>query len=198
MTISAVRTINRGSSLSGCARGLTLIETVLALVIILIVIGIGLAYQFDARDKDLLQKAAVKLEAMSSRGHAMSVLNQKPFWLRIEHDKVVLAGADIRSPVPEEFTESSGLTADRDYGESHEEIYDTLAAGEAVIAIRRWGAKEDAWIRPEPGESVIWHFQSTGLCEPISIRVAKDESYVIMQMNPLTARVDDREAVFVQ
>ena len=71
MTISAVRTINRGSSLSGCARGLTLIETVLALVIILIVIGIGLAYQFDARDKDLLQKAAVKLEAMSSRGHAM-------------------------------------------------------------------------------------------------------------------------------
>ena len=140
----------------------------------------------------------MKLEAMSSRGHAMSVLNQKPFWLRIEHDKVVLAGADIRNPVPEEFNESSGLTADREYGESHEEIYDTLAAGEAVIAIRRWGAKEDAWIRPEPGESVIWHFQSTGLCEPISIRVAKDESYGIMQMNPLTARVDDREAVFVQ
>ena len=51
---------------------------------------------------------------------------------------------------------------------------------------------------PEEGESVVWQFQSTGLCEPISIRVAKAESYIIMHMNPLTARVDEEESVIMQ
>jgi hypothetical protein len=94
--------------------------------IILVVIGIGLVYQFNSQDKELLRKTSVKIEAMSSRGHAMSVLHQKPFWLRIEHDKVVLAGADVRNQDlldPDGFPE---LTEDGEFSESNEEIYDTL------------------------------------------------------------------------
>ena len=135
---------------------------------------------------------------MSSRGHAMSVLHQKPFWIRIERDKVVLAGADVRQQEPEDQIGVSGLTEDEEFSESNEEVYDTLEAGEAVIALRRWGTQEDAWIEPEEGESIVWQFQSTGLCEPVSIRVAREDSYIIMHMNPLTARVDEEEAVIVQ
>ncbi len=166
--------------------------------IILVVIGIGLVYQFNSQDKELLRKTSVKIEAMSSRGHAMSVLHQKPFWHRIEHDKVVLAGADVRSQDLLDPDALPGLTEDGEFSESNEEIYDTLEAGEAVIAIRRWGTKEDAWIRPEKGESVIWQFQSAGLCEPVSIRVAREDSYIIMHMNPLTARVDEEESLIMQ
>ena len=177
---------------------MTLLETILALVVILVVISVGLTYQFNSQDKELLRKASVKIEAMSSRGHAMSVLHQKPFWLRIEHDKVVLAGADVRSQDLVDPDALPGLTEDGEFSESNEEIYDTLEAGEAVVTIRRWGTKEDAWIRPEKGESVIWQFQSTGLCEPVSIRVEREDSYIIMHMNPLTARTDEEEAVIMQ
>ena len=177
---------------------MTLLETILAMVIVLVVIGVGLAYQFTSNDKELLRKASIRIEAMSSRGHAMSVLHQKPFWIRIEHDKVVLAGADVRGQEPEDQIGASGLTDDEEFSESNEEVYDTLEAGEAVIALRRWGTQDDAWIEPEEGESIVWQFQSTGLCEPVSIRVAREDSYIIMHMNPLTARVDEEEAVIVQ
>ncbi len=177
---------------------MTLLETILAMVIVLVVIGVGLAYQFTSNDKELLRKASIRIEAMSSRGHAMSVLHQKPFWIRIEHDKVVLAGADVRGQEPEDQIGASGLTDDEEFSESNEEVYDTLEAGEAVIALRRWGTQDDAWIEPEEGESIVWQFQSTGLCEPVSIRLAREDSYIIMHMNPLTARVDEEEAVIVQ
>ncbi len=195
---SAVRTKNRLAWRAGEQRGMTLLETILAMVIVLVVIGVGLAYQFTSNDKELLRKASIRIEAMSSRGHAMSVLHQKPFWIRIEHDKVVLAGADVRGQEPEDQIGASGLTDDEEFSESNEEVYDTLEAGEAVIALRRWGTQDDAWIEPEEGESIVWQFQSTGLCEPVSIRVAREESYIIMHMNPLTARVDEEEAVIVQ
>ncbi|HAO94892.1 MAG TPA: hypothetical protein DCQ96_02450 [Verrucomicrobiales bacterium] len=198
MMTSAVRTKNRLAWRAGEQRGMTLLETILAMVIVLVVIGVGLAYQFTSNDKELLRKASIRIEAMSSRGHAMSVLHQKPFWIRIEHDKVVLAGADVRGQEPEDQIGASGLTDDEEFSESNEEVYDTLEAGEAVIALRRWGTQDDAWIEPEEGESIVWQFQSTGLCEPVSIRVAREESYIIMHMNPLTARVDEEEAVIVQ
>ncbi len=197
MTISAARS-NKRILQSGWQGGLTLLETILAMMVILLVIGVGVSFQIGSDDKEVLRKASIRIEAMSSRGHAMSVLHQKPFWLRIEHDKVVLAGADVRNQDLLEMEASSGLMEDVDYSESNEEIYDTLEAGEAVIEIRRWGTQEDAWVRPEEGQSVIWQFQSTGLCEPVSIRIAKEESYIIMHMNPLTARIDEEEAVIMQ
>ena len=198
MMTSAVRTKSRLTWRTGQQRGMTLLETILAMVIVLVVIGVGLAYQFTSNDKELLRKASIRIEAMSSRGHAMSVLHQKPFWIRIEHDKIVLAGADVRRQAPEDQVGISGLTEDEEFSESNEEIYDTLEAGETAIALRRWGTQDDAWIEPEEGESIVWQFQSTGLCEPVSIRVAREESYIIMHMNPLTARVDEEEAVIVQ
>ena len=111
MMTSAVRTKNRLAWRAGEQRGMTLLETILAMVIVLVVIGVGLAYQFTSNDKELLRKASIRIEAMSSRGHAMSVLHQKPFWIRIEHDKVVLAGADVRRQGGRESTPSGSIVA---------------------------------------------------------------------------------------
>ena len=178
--------------------GFTLLEVILAVSLILMVIGLGLVYRFNSQEKELLRKASIKIEAMASRGHAMSALHQKPFWLRIEHDKVVLAGANVRSQGLADQDTRAGLTADGEFSESNEEIYDTLESGSAAVALRRWGTQEDAWIRPEKGESVIWQFQSTGLCEPVSIRVAGEDGFIVMHMNPLTARVDEEESLIEQ
>ena len=178
--------------------GFTLLEVILAVSLILMVIGLGLVYRFNSQEKELLRKASIKIEAMASRGHAMAVLHQKPFWLRIEHDKVVLAGADVRSQDLVNLDAPAGLTEDGEFSESNEEIYDTLESGAAAMALRRWGTQEDAWIRPEEGESVIWQFQSTGLCEPVSIRVAGEDGFIVMHMNPLTARVDEEESLIEQ
>ena len=63
----------------------------------------------------------------------------------------------------------------------------------AIVSIRRWGTREDAWLRPVEEEFAIWQFQSTGLCEPVSIKLETEKSWMILHMNPLTARVDEEE-----
>ena len=193
MMISAVRT--RGNELRrlGLRRGFTLLEAILAMVLMLIVISIGLAYNYDAGDKETLRKAAVTIERMASQGHAMSVLHQKPIWLRFEENMVVLAGADVTAePVRDPDAPPVWLEEGEQEEETHEKVYDTFG-GDAVVSIRRWGTGEDAWVRPEEDEFFIWQFQSTGLCEPISIKLETEDSWMILHMNPLTARVDEEE-----
>ena len=136
MTLAARSNSSRPQS--GLHGGLTLLETILAMMVILLVIGVGVSFQIRSDTDEILRKASIRIEAMSSRGHAMSVLHQKPFWIRVEHDKVILAGADVRSTGPEDPTVVAGLTEDEDFSESNEEIYDTLDSGETVVALRRW------------------------------------------------------------
>ena len=51
MMTSAVRTKNRLAWRAGEQRGMTLLETILAMVIVLVVIGVGLAYQFTSNEQ---------------------------------------------------------------------------------------------------------------------------------------------------
>ena len=177
---------------SGRRGGFTLLECVLAMSLMMMIIGIGLIFYFNAGDKEILRRGAISIESMSSRAHAMSVMHQKPFWIRFEDDKVVLVGADIRSKPEIEPGGPPAWLEDGEEEETNETVYETWE-GEAIVSIRRWGTRDNAWIRPEKGEFHIWHFQSTGLCEPISIKLETEKSWLILHMNPLTARIDDEE-----
>ena len=158
--------------------------------LMILIIGIGLVFYFNAGDQKILRRGATSIEAMASRGHAMAVLHQKPFWLRFEDNKVVLVAADVRrAPLEEEVTPP---WLDGPEEETNEVIYDTYE-GDAVVSLRRWGMQDDDWIRPEGEERVIWKFQSTGLCEPVTIRLETEKSWLVLYMNPLTARVEDEE-----
>jgi hypothetical protein len=48
-------------------------------------------------------------------------------------------------------------------------------------------------LEPNEDQALTWQFQSTGLCEPVGIRLEVEDSWVIMRMHPLTARVEEEE-----
>jgi prepilin-type N-terminal cleavage/methylation domain-containing protein len=176
----------------GPRAGMTLLEVVIALSLVALIVGIGAVKYADGAEERALRTSAGKIEAMASRGHAMSILHQKPFWLRFEEGRVVLAGADVKAapvegdepyiPDPEDFDESPSM----------ETVYDEFQS-EVFLSLRRWGSPEDAWIEPDEDTSVTWQFQSTGLCEPVGIRLVSGESWIEMHMHPLTARVESEE-----
>ena len=194
MTTSAARILNNGGR--PAARhpsGMTLLELVIAMSLIVVILGLGVVHFVADSGEREIRQAVSKVEAMASRGHAMAILHQKPFWLRLEPGRIVLAGAEIE----ERRGEDDLFMEDLEWaGEevSNEVIYDSFST-DTVIGLRRWGAKEDAWIFPKETPTgmitVSWNFQSSGLCEPVAFRVERDESWVEMQMHPLTARIEE-------
>ena len=175
----------------GVRPGFSLIEMVLALTLVMLIVGIGAIGYSNGRDERLLSEATSKIEAMSSRGHAMSILHQKAFWIRIDRNRITLFGADI-SPQASANDEEEYSTDWDEEGERSEVVYDEYST-EAQISLRRWGAGDDDWTVSDEDGEVAWHFQSTGVCEPVSIRVQKDASWIVMNMHPLTARVEEEE-----
>ena len=172
---------------------MTLLEVVIALSLVALIVGIGVLKYEDSYEERTIRQGAAKIEAMASRGHAMSILHQKPFWLRFEEGKVVLAGADLKNPIPDEEEERIDSKWDELEGpESLEVIYDEYAT-DAFISVHRWGTKEDDWVEPNEDRVITWQFQSTGLCEPVGIRLEVEDSWLVMHMHPLTARVEEEE-----
>lgn len=171
---------------------MTLLEVVIALSLVALIVGIGVIKYEDGSEERAIRQGASRIEAMASRAHAMSILHQKPFWLRFEEGRVILAGADINTPVADEGERSDLKWDSLERPESREVIYDEYAT-EALLSVNRWGTAEDEWLEPNEDEQLTWQFQSTGLCEPVGIRLEVEDSWVIMRMHPLTARVEDEE-----
>lgn len=170
---------------------MTLLEVVIALSLAGLVAGIGVVRYEDSYEERTLRKASSKIEAMASRGHAMSILHQKPFWLRFEEGKVVLAGADISTPKADEEAEQFRWE-EQETPETREVVYDEYAT-DAALSLHRWGTADDEWTDAIEEVSVTWQFQSTGLCEPVGIRLEIEDSWLVMHMHPLTARVDEED-----
>lgn len=163
----------------------------IALSLVALIVSIGTISYASGRDERLLRETAIRIEAMSSRGHAMSILHQKPFWLRLEEGMIVLAGADVNPPPVED---EDRLEAWEEETLSSEVIYeDYVPDGSIAVSLRRWGAAPKDWSQPSEEETVEWQFQSTGLCEPVAIRIESGESYIVLYMHPLTARVEEEE-----
>ncbi len=171
---------------------MTLLEVVIALSLVALIVGIGVLKYEDGTEERVIRQGASKIEAMASRAHAMSILHQKPFCLRFEVGKVVLAGADVKKPAVDEEERSDAKWDESERPETLEVIYDEYAT-EALISLHRWGTDDDEWLEPDEDRGLTWQFQSTGLCEPVGIRLEVEDSWVVMHMHPLTARVEEEE-----
>ena len=160
--------------------GISLLEVVVALVVIGLLTSLGLtAFNGRADDKDL-KEAALELEAMTGRARSLAFLQQKPYRIALTEERTI----QLEKPSPSD-TETSGYSP-----------LDTFKAN-VDISLRHWGAKDDDWISFDPkdpeAKPIYWYFSSTGLCEPISIRLLDGENWIVLHMDPLTGRVQEEE-----
>lgn len=166
---------------------MTLLELIVAMVIISLIATMGLvAYNGQADDK-ALRTAASKIEALASKGHTQAYLRQTPHRLALLDDRTLVleSAMNQQSSTP---------------GESHDQRYREVDRFQAdvTVSLRRWGAKEDTWLNPiitkESSRPHYWQFTPAGLCEPLSIRLVDGQNWIILDMNPLTARVKDQQS----
>lgn len=172
-------------------QGFTLLETVLAMSLMILILGVSIGLLFTSDEEEVLREAATEIEAMATQAHAQAVLLQKPFKLRFEPGRVVLLGAASQGHEGEDEGEQSdnfgGFVPIREF--RFAEDYDHL---DFQVGVRGFHAADDDWRIPQGNdESVDWRFSHSGLCEPVSIRVQTGDSWIELDMHPLTAQVRD-------
>ena len=187
---------NKSSSFSS-QRGFTLLEVMVTVGIIGLLFGFVIFSYNPDSNTDKMKKATIEMEALSARAHTMAMLHQQPFWLRFERNRVILQGGDLSAV----DTSSQGPSREReeDLDEDDEERspivdFDTFEFPDGMeVFVRRWGAPANRWFHQEKDTDpvIFWNFAENGLCEPLSLRFEIGESWVVLEMDPLTALVAD-------
>lgn len=165
------------------SRGITLLELVVAMVIVGIIATVGLvAYNGRADDKNL-RIAAIKIEGLASKGHTRAFMQQTPHRLTFASETKVLLETVSKN----------------EQNDTHTYVSLDSFSSDIKIAVRRWGAKEGDWIKPVNNTNAAasvqhWDFSSNGLCEPISIKLSENDNWIILWLDPLTGRIRDEES----
>ena len=170
-------------------RGFTLIEILVGFCLLFLIIGVG-AYSLSAQSaKKKIVEPATELQSLARRGMQMAITNRRPFVLAISENSIVLQESRIRSG-------SIGIVFD-DGPEPG--VIDSFELPEFMrFLVRSW---EDKYFRPpeevrsDDEEVYRWIFESSGICEPLGIKLICEEEgsegMLTMEFNPLTAQIQE-------
>ncbi len=170
-------------------RGFTLIEILVGFCLLFLIIGVG-AYSLSAQSaKKKIVEPANELQSLARRGMQMAITNRRPFVLAISENSIVLQESRIRSG-------SIGIVFD-DGPEPG--VIDSFELPEFMrFLVRSW---EDKYFRPpeevrsDDEEVYRWIFESSGICEPLGIKLICEEEgsegMLTMEFNPLTAQIQE-------
>lgn len=176
--ISAVRTNNR-------PRGFTLLEIVIVLAIAAMVMGGAAGFMVYSSDERVLRDVSGQIELLAKRARTTSILQQTPYALEFRLGIVrmlPLARAGIIGK------ERPGLG---DLAESVDDDQQVALKGDMQLSILRWNSEK--WLGTGKNSIHVWRFDPDGLCEPISIRLSLDKSWMEDSYHPLTATIRDSQ-----
>lgn len=206
--ISAAKTDRSGFSARLRRDGFTLIEIVMVLAIVAMVIGgaIGLmVYHSSERE---LRRVSADVEVFAKRARTIALLQQKPYAVVFMPGKVLLMPLADTTGLDESRSSSRGSSRSSHSAEKPSDsdqpspsaanlqpVYDQIEiSADMAVRVRRWAS--DSWLPMDEKHPQIWRFDPEGLCEPISVRLEFEESWIEDYFNPLTASVTDSATEF--
>lgn len=159
------------------SRGFTLIEILVVLFLASLIFAAVLPTAGNLLIQEQVRGAARKVSLFAKTARTQALAEQQPYHIIFEKNTFMV------SPIaPPKKTEKE--EAKPGFTESYRLPKDVLCQ------IRSW--EEEKWSK---AENLDWVFQPTGLCEPLRIRLSKDNAWFEMEFNPLTANTQN-EAFF--
>lgn len=196
MRISAAKT--RNSRRPGS--GFTLLEMVIVLLILAVTIGGAVTFMIQSSDERQLRESSDHIELLAKRARTISILHQTPYAIEFRPGRVKLlplaeSGVDERTTalgrtIGGERVELAGPTGRQPVRE------EVVIDNDQAMFIRRWNS--DALLPMSDRIIHIWRFDPDGLCEPVTVRLERGDSWMSSTFHPLTATVpeDGREFEF--
>lgn len=171
---------------AGQAAGFTLLEVVFVLGMIAM-LAVWLTVNVTTVDTEKrLREASGAVETMAKRARSVAMMQQRPYQVTISLDGVSMAP---------QFARSGSFSQGED-GEEAVAVFEDVLDSEPLdpevkYEIRRW--RSDLWDEIEGEDKLVLTIDPLGLVEPISIRCSLGNSWIMQELNPLTAGVNDEE-----
>jgi len=176
---SAVRTTNS-------RRGFTLLEIVIVLAIAAVVMGGAVGLMVYSSDERVLRNASGEIELLAKRARTTAILLQTPYALEIRENVVRLLPLAEAGRDEKRTAGGQRIGGDPVVQETAERWEYPLEDG-VKVSVRRWNSSE--WLATGKDTVHVWRFDPNGLCEPVSVRLALDQSWSEDTYHPLTATI---------
>lgn len=154
-----------------------------------ILVGGALSIVAVSADKRQVTESAGKVGAFAKRARAVAMVQQRPYALVFTQGNVKLM------PLAEATGMDSGQSASSPSNASLASVHDGFQLDDNFqLSIRRWGTEN--WIPVNDRVVQIWRFDPSGLCEPIGVRLALNQSWIEDTYHPLSAGVELSDSYF--
>jgi hypothetical protein len=153
--------------------------------------GGAVGFLVFSSDERALRNASGEIELMAKRARMIAILKQTPYAVEFREGRVNLlpwaeAGQQDKKSRRYVFTDETEPSGDGDTSNQY------IVPAEMAISVRRWNS--DEWHTTLKNAVHVWRFDPDGLCEPISVRMELNKSWIIDTFHPLTATISDSES----
>jgi len=166
-------------------QGFTLLEIVIVLAIAAMVMGGAAGFMVYSSDERAMRDVSGQIELLAKRARTTSILQQTPYALEFRLGIVRMLPLAEAGEIDKKYGKKQNLTA------SVDEDRQVSIRDDMSLSILRWNS--DKWLSCGKNSIHIWRFDPDGLCEPISIRLSLDKSWMEDSYHPLTATIRDTQ-----
>jgi prepilin-type N-terminal cleavage/methylation domain-containing protein len=178
------------------ARGFTLLEIVIVMLVIALIGGGAMGMMVLSRDERVLSDASGEVGLLAKRARTLAALQQRPYALEFHENRVTLMplAEAVLEPGQREAAAAAFQAGQENAPEGQanrfSSVHATWEAGEEMqVFIRRWAS--DTWVPVSAENREVWRFDVEGTCEPVGVRFQLGKSWEEAEFHPLTASVRD-------
>ncbi len=149
-------------------------------------LGSAVGYLVYSSDERVLRNASGEIELLAKRARTTAILLQTPYALEIRENVVKLLPLAEAGRDEKRTAGGQRIGGDREVQEAAERWEYPLEDG-VKVSVKRWNSSE--WLATGKDTVHVWRFDPNGLCEPVSVRLAVEQSWSEDTYHPLTATI---------
>lgn len=152
--------------------GFSLLEMVIVLFIIMVLAGLAIGLSRDVFGQEELRGTAREISLLAKTARLKAIEENVSYKISITPNLLSLQPLqELDSDQPEE---------------SAEKVIEYKIPEKVILKMKQWGDQD--W---QKIEEITWIFKPSGLCAPNSFRLERDDAWMEMSFNPLTANKQD-------
>jgi prepilin-type N-terminal cleavage/methylation domain-containing protein len=191
---TGMNTISQPSVNPRTARGFTLLEMVIVLLLVGLALGGAMTLFISTSSERQLKSAAGDLELLAKRARTVAMVQQTPYAITFFEQSARLSPLVEAGYTDDQLKERQEFEADALRGggpaPKFSPVRETLSLDSFELSVRRWGSNN--WVPMLRNDPQVWRFDPNGICEPMGVRIDFKDGWMEMEFHPLSASVRDR------